>query len=644
MADLSTIRPSWGEGNIKLASPITVGANAALDDRLVVDTYDSLYAAGTFTSIYPGMAVATKDTGDIYVYVGPKALEGSQTASNWKKVGDNSTVTADLTQVKKDVAANTTAINTEVADRKKAITDEVTARNTAITAAIELLDATVTKADKGVSVKIVEENGVIKDTSAVTVTPGTIGGATDGNVVTGAVVKAYVDKAVTSTYKVKGGVDEYSKLPTNAVEGDVYNVKAAFTLDFDKKPYPAGTNVVWVAATGSGDAAVAAHWDALGGTIDLSPYVKGSDMALSTVGGAGKVIRTVTQSNGKVTATAEALVAADIPTLAIGKIAGLQDALDAKATPENITTAIAGLNGDNIKSTLPGSSKDYTYVVSGNTIDQQIGVIDKALKNVSDRTSSAITAANNAGAAADKAKIAADAAQKTADDFINRTEGFATKAQGDKADSAIQNIYSGSDYIFKTISANEVTLTLGVCTDIAKDNAIALNKVADAKAVKDYVDTKMAGAVTSVGGKTGAITLKAAGTANGSVNLTMDGNALGASIVGLKSAAYTEASDYAQLTEAGGLDLVGPVNASAFVTKKGTGTGFIMVNQDTIRFTNSAGNHTDVLSMGNGIMYLNQGLDAVTIANVATPTIETQAANKSYVDSAVTSALTWEVI
>lgn len=323
MADLSTIRPSWGEGNIKLASPITVGANAALDDRLVVDTYDSLYAAGTFTSIYPGMAVATKDTGDIYVYVGPKALEGSQTASNWKKVGDNSTVSADLTQVKKDIAANTAAISKEVADRKQAITDEVTARNTAITTAIEGLDSEKESSNSsgGTKVKVTQTDGKITGVT-VTQSKGEIV-ADSPLLVDGGTVKAYVDKAVTSTYKVKGSVDEYSKLPTNAVEGDVYNVKAAFTLDFDKKPYPAGTNVVWVAATGSGDAAVAAHWDALGGTIDLSGYKEKQDVV--TVAGLSKA-NTITalsqDANGKITATAAAIAINE------SQVIGLEDRLN----------------------------------------------------------------------------------------------------------------------------------------------------------------------------------------------------------------------------------------------------------------------------------------------------------------------------
>lgn len=66
-------------------------------------------------------------------------------------------------------------------------------------------------------------------------------------------------------------------------------------------------------------------------------------------------------------------------------------------------------------------------------------------------------------------------------------------------------------------------------------------------AVEDLY-TKVADAqssgVTSFGEKTGAITLAAAGTTNGSVNLSMTNNVLAASIVGLGTAAYKNVADF----------------------------------------------------------------------------------------------------
>ena len=60
------------------------------------------------------------------------------------------------------------------------------------------------------------------------------------------------------------------------MKGDTWNVTAEFTLG--GKKYPAGTNVVCVTNTSSSD-----HnddnWDALGGTVDLSVFLKAADAA-----------------------------------------------------------------------------------------------------------------------------------------------------------------------------------------------------------------------------------------------------------------------------------------------------------------------------------------------------------------------------
>lgn len=79
-----------------------------------------------------------------------------------------------------------------------------------------------------------------------------------------------------SLYKVKGTKTNISDVLslTDAKVGDVWNVTNEFTLG--GKKYPAGTNVVCVTATSSSD-----HnddnWDALGGTVDLTPYLTKSD-------------------------------------------------------------------------------------------------------------------------------------------------------------------------------------------------------------------------------------------------------------------------------------------------------------------------------------------------------------------------------
>lgn len=76
-------------------------------------------------------------------------------------------------------------------------------------------------------------------------------------------LKDEINSKVSSVYRVKGSC-KYEELPKDGQEvGDVWNVTDAHDNT------PAGTNFVW---TDEG-------WDPLGGTIDLSPYVKETDIS-----------------------------------------------------------------------------------------------------------------------------------------------------------------------------------------------------------------------------------------------------------------------------------------------------------------------------------------------------------------------------
>ena len=92
-----------------------------------------------------------------------------------------------------------------------------------------------------------------------------------------------IDVAVSSVYKVKGSCAFASlPAPTKSIMGQVYNVSDAFAttdafLEGPGRSYPSGTNVVCVNSTGS-----AYKWDVLAGSIDLSGYVKLSDIEFVT--------------------------------------------------------------------------------------------------------------------------------------------------------------------------------------------------------------------------------------------------------------------------------------------------------------------------------------------------------------------------
>lgn len=96
-------------------------------------------------------------------------------------------------------------------------------------------------------------------------------------------VQTAITNKIGSVYKAKGSV-AFASLPAlnSANEGNVYNVTDNFTTTADfiegaGKTYPAGTNVVIVNTSGS-----TYKYDVLSGTVDLSDYVKNSDLVAIT--------------------------------------------------------------------------------------------------------------------------------------------------------------------------------------------------------------------------------------------------------------------------------------------------------------------------------------------------------------------------
>lgn len=94
--------------------------------------------------------------------------------------------------------------------------------------------------------------------------------------------KTELQNSLGSAFRAKGSV-AYASLPApaSASNGDVWNITDQFTtdgrfVDGSGKTLPAGTNVVAVAVT-TGDTTVM-KWDALTGMIDLSGYMRKTDL------------------------------------------------------------------------------------------------------------------------------------------------------------------------------------------------------------------------------------------------------------------------------------------------------------------------------------------------------------------------------
>lgn len=103
---------------------------------------------------------------------------------------------------------------------------------------------------------------------------------------------------VASGVRMKGSVDSYTDLPTNAEVGDLYNVKTAGGLDGDGTPIEAGDNVVF---TDKGT------WDVMAGFIDLSDFAKLTDLtgALSSINSLSVAINKLSNASLKPATTTD---------------------------------------------------------------------------------------------------------------------------------------------------------------------------------------------------------------------------------------------------------------------------------------------------------------------------------------------------
>lgn len=92
-----------------------------------------------------------------------------------------------------------------------------------------------------------------------------------------AAVKGNISSVAGSVYRPKGSLTVANfKALTSAAVGDVYNITEQFTLS--GRTYPAYTNVACVKAFSAAVTPDDSYWDALGGTVDLSPYAKTADV------------------------------------------------------------------------------------------------------------------------------------------------------------------------------------------------------------------------------------------------------------------------------------------------------------------------------------------------------------------------------
>ena len=275
-----------------------------------------------------------------------------------------------------DNYVTTDKLNTTVETLESKIS---TAKDNAISSGKTYTDAQITAAKEYSDGKLSAATESLKSTITVVDNKVT---ALSGNVhttitnVQTALTKTINDKVATA-YRYKGSCT-YAELPASgSVIGEVWNVTDA------NGNFPAGTNYAW---DGS-------NWDALGGSIDLSPYAKTEDV--------NKKIETINQTNadlqsaiGNVSAATETLVgkvsAATVATYATKT--ALQTAQD------NITTAYTKAIGD-AKAEAIGTASGYTdaqVLAAKNALGQTIQAVDGRVTDLSGVTKTVKATADSA--------------------------------------------------------------------------------------------------------------------------------------------------------------------------------------------------------------------------------------------------------
>lgn len=257
-----------------------------------------------------------------------------------------------------------------------------------------------------------------------------------------------INAKVASTFRYMGSCT-YAELPKDAVKGDVWNVTDAHGN------VPAGTNYAY-----DGKA-----WDALAGVVDLSLYATKAAVTseiktkIGTLDKAdtavdGQVVSAVSETDGIITVSRRALVAADIPTLAISKVTGLQGALDAKVPTSRTVntkplTANVVLTGGDILVGGKGTYKDGSIQNAIDALNEKVTTaVASRVQSFGGKTGAITLKATSSTNGAVNLTMNNNELQgavvglKSAAFVESNT--FATAAQGAKADSAVQNIATGS--------------------------------------------------------------------------------------------------------------------------------------------------------------------------------------------------------
>lgn len=427
-------------------------------------------------------------------------LTGDTDGSLQKQITANKTAIKGNSDKIKDLSAGTTAYTTTAvsnakteligtaADTKDTKTIEGT-RKYAESLATEITGSTT--GSIGARLKAVEDKAtanaskISANTQDIKALQGTDKDSSTSVSIVGA--KKYADekiaKAVSSVYKVKGTCT-YANLPESGnANGDVWNVTDAHGN------VPAGTNYVWLASEGGGS------WDALAGTVDLSPYFKTKDFnktltadtSFTSVKNTAEAAATKNELAAVKTTAEAAAVKTEVDTALAKKVAktdlgtyatqqGIQEALDNKTDKIDFGALKETVNG------ITGTTLNE-YVEKGTTSDQKGKMTGYGLRAYANDVVSTAKATLEGNSDSSSGTTTIIGAKKYADAVVNAlSDGqVATNTQSISAnaskiaanETAINNVKKTAESAAQTVR-NTSTVVTGV-TFSKEGTVITLN-------------------------------------------------------------------------------------------------------------------------------------------------------------------------
>ena len=323
----------------------------------------SVFASGkTYTD---GQIAAAKKYADDQILVSEGKTNGLIAGVEAEVEALGKTVNANA-----EAAAKTYATKTELTNAQTALTQAIaTAKTEATNASSAYTDAQIAVAKKYTVDEIASAEARVKQvTDGLDSKVNTLSGDVHTTIESlETELTNTINEKVAVAYRYKGSCT-YAKLPASgSVVGEVWNVTDA------NGNFPAGTNYAW---TGS-------EWDALGGSVDLSPYAKTEDV--------NKKIETINQTNTNLQSAIDSVSSAT-KTL-VGEVSAATVATYATKTAlqtaqDNITTAYTKAIGTAKAEAIETASgyTDAQVLAAKNALNQTIQGVDNRVTSLSAST------------------------------------------------------------------------------------------------------------------------------------------------------------------------------------------------------------------------------------------------------------------